>query len=307
MPVYFSIIIPMFNRARLISRAVSSCLAQNYQDFEIVAVDDCSVDNTVNIVREFGDERIVVLCHEENRGVGPARNTGIRHARGEWIIFLDSDDELLPGALQLIFEKTQTVKNNISRLAFMYRVDTGGMSPFPSLTEEEIWDYRGYICWASYPRKMSDYFNVIRKNALVKIKFPETRALETLFHLNFARAFATKCCATVVAILHTDADNRSLAFSATQLLRDSKFNMDQIDAVLSEHGNSLRNIRPPLYYEYIRGGATFSFLAGKRVKGLGYAFRYLTQKPFSIKTWVVILVGLLGRNPLAWVKTKISS
>lgn len=90
-----SVIIPTYNRAHLIGRAIQSVLDQSYQDFEIIIVDDASVDQTEEIVRNFADERISYIRHQKNEGGSVARNTGIKAAKGEFIGFLDSDDEWL--------------------------------------------------------------------------------------------------------------------------------------------------------------------------------------------------------------------
>lgn len=97
--VTVSVIIPTYNRAHTVSRAIQSVLNQTYQDFEIIVVDDCSTDNTEEVVKGFNDSRICYIRHEQNRGGSAARNTGIRIARGEYIAFLDSDDEWLPNKL----------------------------------------------------------------------------------------------------------------------------------------------------------------------------------------------------------------
>ncbi|MCR4418630.1 MAG: glycosyltransferase [Clostridia bacterium] len=98
-PPTVSVIIPTYNRAHLVGRAIKSVLNQTYQDFEIIVVDDASRDNTEEVVRSFNDPRIRYLRHEHNLGGSAARNTGIRAARGEFIAFLDSDDEWLPEKL----------------------------------------------------------------------------------------------------------------------------------------------------------------------------------------------------------------
>jgi len=91
-----SVIIPTYNRAHLVGRAIRSVLNQTYQDFEIIVVDDHSTDNTEEVVKSFNDPRIRYIRHEKNRGGSAARNTGIRAARGEYIAFLDDDDYWLP-------------------------------------------------------------------------------------------------------------------------------------------------------------------------------------------------------------------
>ena len=99
MPVV-SVVIPTYNRGSLAGRAVESVLAQTFQDFEIIVVDDGSNDNTESVVKAFCDPRVRYIHHEENRGGSAARNTGIKAARGAYIAFLDSDDEWLPEKLQ---------------------------------------------------------------------------------------------------------------------------------------------------------------------------------------------------------------
>lgn len=95
-----SVIIPTYNRAHLVTRAICSVLAQTFQDFEILVVDDCSTDNTENVVNSYDDPRVRFMAHEVNRGGSAARNTGIRAASGEYLAFLDSDDEWLPEKLE---------------------------------------------------------------------------------------------------------------------------------------------------------------------------------------------------------------
>lgn len=94
-----SIILPTYNRADTIVRAINSVIAQTYQDWELLIVDDGSTDGTADLVRVI-DPRIRVL-QQENAGVYVARNTGLQAGRGEYFAFLDSDDEWLPHFLEI--------------------------------------------------------------------------------------------------------------------------------------------------------------------------------------------------------------
>jgi len=94
-----SVVIPTFNRARMLKRAITSALGQTRQDIEVLVVDDGSTDETSAVVATFGDPRIRYFRHEQLQGACAARNTGIGAARGEYIAFLDSDDEWLPHKL----------------------------------------------------------------------------------------------------------------------------------------------------------------------------------------------------------------
>jgi glycosyltransferase involved in cell wall biosynthesis len=97
---FISVIVPTHNRARLLPRALASLVTQSYTDFEVVVVDDASTDETQSLVRAYPDCRIRYVRHESNRRAAAARTTGIFAAQGEYVAFLDSDDEWLPGKLE---------------------------------------------------------------------------------------------------------------------------------------------------------------------------------------------------------------
>ncbi len=105
-----SIIIPLYNKEDTINESINSILAQEHNDYEIIVVDDGSTDNSFSIVEKLHDNRIT-LIKQENAGPGAARNTGVRHAKGDWIVFLDADDELCPNALKEMIKKTQQFPN----------------------------------------------------------------------------------------------------------------------------------------------------------------------------------------------------
>ena len=86
-----SVVLPSYNRAHILPRAIESILGQTYKDIELIIVDDGSSDNTAEVVGSFSDSRIVYV-RQENAGACAARNNGIAHARGDYIAFQDSDD-----------------------------------------------------------------------------------------------------------------------------------------------------------------------------------------------------------------------
>lgn len=96
---HVSVVIPTYNRAGLVARAIRSALAQTFEDFEVVVVDDGSIDDTERVVEGFGDSRLRYIRRPENGGEAAARNTGVETARGTYIAFLDADDEWLPEKL----------------------------------------------------------------------------------------------------------------------------------------------------------------------------------------------------------------
>lgn len=96
-----SIIMPSYNTARFIAETISSVLAQTYENWELIIVDDCSTDNTDEVVGELlSDTRIRYIKNEHNSGAAVTRNRALREAKGKWIAFLDSDDLWEPDKLQ---------------------------------------------------------------------------------------------------------------------------------------------------------------------------------------------------------------
>lgn len=129
-----SVIIPAYNRGHTIDRAIQSVLEQTFQDFEMIVVDDSSIDGTRARVEGFRDPRIRYLRHEQNRGAAAARNTGIRAARGEYLAFLDSDDEWLPQKLdeQIALLEDQSAGWGLSCSGFFYVVNGSERAYLPA-------------------------------------------------------------------------------------------------------------------------------------------------------------------------------
>ncbi|HJT38847.1 MAG TPA: glycosyltransferase family 2 protein [Sphingobium sp.] len=100
---FFSVVIPLYNRADIVGDTIRSVQSQDWQDFEIVIVDDGSRDNPAPVIEAFGDPRVRYI-RQDNAGGGAARNRGIEEARGRYIAFLDSDDLFLPGKLSIMAE-----------------------------------------------------------------------------------------------------------------------------------------------------------------------------------------------------------
>ncbi|MEA1787162.1 glycosyltransferase family A protein [Arenibacter sp. GZD96] len=109
MQTRFSIILPVFNAASYLEKAIDSLLEQSIDDWELIAVNDASSDKSLNILKKYAalDNRIKLVDLIENRGLGHVRNLGIKKAVGDYLIFLDSDDFFEPAALKVL-------NNNIS-------------------------------------------------------------------------------------------------------------------------------------------------------------------------------------------------
>ncbi|AOY78531.1 glycosyltransferase family 2 protein [Moorena producens JHB] len=105
---HVSVIIPVYGVENYIAAAVQSVLDQTYTNFELLIIDDESPDSSIKICQEFSDHRIKII-HQTNRGLAGARNTGIRHAKGDYLAFLDGDDLWLPQKLERHIEHLEKV------------------------------------------------------------------------------------------------------------------------------------------------------------------------------------------------------
>lgn len=108
-----SIIIPAYNSEKYIAQSIESCLNQNYENVEVIVVNDGSTDTTREIVASFCENQRVILINQQNQGVSAARNQGIKHATGDYLTFLDADDILA----------TDTISGNVALLEENPQVD----------------------------------------------------------------------------------------------------------------------------------------------------------------------------------------
>jgi glycosyltransferase involved in cell wall biosynthesis len=121
-----SVVIPTFNRAHSIKRAIDSVAAQSLRDFEVIVVDDGSTDDTERVVSEAGIPQLRIIRHPRNRGAAAARNTGIGAATGTYIAFLDSDDAWHPDKLARQIAALSVAPPNIKACATGFTSNAGG-------------------------------------------------------------------------------------------------------------------------------------------------------------------------------------
>ena len=128
-----SIVIPAFNRGGCLADALASLQAQTWTNWEVIVVDDGSSDSTIEIVESVRarDARIRLVRHDANRGAQAARNTGIDHAGGEWVAFLDSDDLWLPDSLEVRMKAASEKKVAVVHSGAQARGSDGEIRPYP--------------------------------------------------------------------------------------------------------------------------------------------------------------------------------
>lgn len=126
-----SVIVPAFNVEQTIKRTLDSILAQTYQNIEIIVVNDGSKDETGAIIDSYAAQnRKIIAIHTQNQGVTAARLTGVKHASGEWIGFVDSDDEIEPDMYEILMNNAVQYKADISHCGYQMIFPDGRISYF---------------------------------------------------------------------------------------------------------------------------------------------------------------------------------
>lgn len=182
-----SIVVPMYNAERYINKCITSILNQTCSDFELIIVDDGSIDSSLSIVKDYAtkDSRIIIV-HKENGGVSSARNEGIRHARGEYICFIDSDDYINVDYLEKSLDKIGQFDLVVSGFNFIKGKKTKKIKPIErEYNKNELNDFIIDGCKGTY---IYSVVNKIFKLALVKdllFSITKSHGEDTDFVLNY--------------------------------------------------------------------------------------------------------------------------
>ena len=131
-----SIVVPLYNAENYIETCLNSILAQTFENFEVIIVDDCSTDRSLDIVQTYRDPRINLFRRIENHGNGAARNFGMDLARGKYIYFMDSDDAIVGNTLEIFFNAAEEYQSEIVYMDSFYFVEDPNFqydeeNPFP--------------------------------------------------------------------------------------------------------------------------------------------------------------------------------
>lgn len=172
----FSVVISLYNKEKHIQRSINSVLAQTYQDFELIIVDDGSTDGSFEAASAIQDLRIRII-RQKNKGVSAARNRGINEAKHDWVAFLDADDEYKPGFLVTILDLVDSFPSCGLVATYYYKV-TPGQKPNAEYCPLYPANWHGVIKDYFVDLQNSELFNTssvaVRKGLLQQINgFPE--------------------------------------------------------------------------------------------------------------------------------------
>ncbi|MEP6763630.1 MAG: glycosyltransferase family 2 protein [Gemmatimonadaceae bacterium] len=301
-----SIIIPLYNREALIDRALHSCLSQSMSDWEAIVVDDASKDHSRAVVERYADPRIKLVSHTVNLGQCVARNTGAAVARADWLLFLDSDDELTDGSLEVVMCRTREVSPAVGRLFFACRWDNGTTSPDPPFNGKQL-NYEDFVRWLERMHgRPVEAISVVRRSAFGEVPYPNRRSHEGGHNLDFIRKFDFVGFPDVVRLYHLDAHNRMTddVRRLDSILEAAPGHSWMADTVLEHHGEALQKWSPLTYQDYLRTGGLYHLLSGNRKRGIALTARAWLNQPTNLKSAALLACSWLPTRALAQVKMR---
>jgi glycosyltransferase involved in cell wall biosynthesis len=284
-----SIIIPTYNREHVLGRAVQSVLAQTYQDFELIIVDDGSTDNTEKLVKSFTSEKIRYIQHRENKGVAAARNTGIRSAKGDYIAFQDSDDEWLPEKLEKQMRAFATAPPEVGIVYtgfLMITTKKREYKPSAAVTPKDGDIFRSLLRGEYLA---SPQASVVKRECFERVgmfdeHFPPMEDRE-LF-LRFSKHYQFKYINEPLLLYYPQPDSASRNIRA--IIRAYKL-------ILETYFEDIKQDKRLLARHYLRLGH-FLCSSGELSQGRDYLIRSIKMYPLDIKAIGAFLVSLLGAN-----------
>ena len=163
-----SVIVITYNRASTLDRALRSILDQTYTDLDVIVVDDGSTDGTQVLLKGINDGRVRTYRHERNRGITAARNTGLDAIKGAWFTFVDSDDEIVPEAIEVLMGVLDTVDPSLTEIECNGVVAGTGKFTGEGLDHDQVLDE------ATIVGKMKhDHWGIIKSSLLQGDRFNE--------------------------------------------------------------------------------------------------------------------------------------
>ena len=176
----FSIIVPVYKVEAYLAECLDSILNQTYTDFEVICVNDCSPDKSGDILASYAqrDSRITIVNHEVNQGLSAARNTGVAHAKGDYIYYIDSDDTIALNTLEVLEWQIRCTRADIVVFGIKDMIDAPADPWFDKVSSPRTIWHSPFIPYALFYEQGSYPFvwrNIYRRSMLVNnnVTFPQ--------------------------------------------------------------------------------------------------------------------------------------
>lgn len=286
--IKFSIIVPTYNRAQLIARSIKSVINQTYKDFELIVIDDGSVDNTLEIINLFSDHRLVYKRLPENRGCNAARNLGLDLTRGEYIVFLDSDDELLTDALENFHNIWSQVKDNKIGNVVTRCIDSKNKLKMGYLEKDNlILQYQDIVC---RKKAWGEFLSCWRSDIIEKMRFPEKISTQdSIFWFRLAKKCDFLYRDIITKIYYRDSI-LNLSSIERQIKNAPKL-AKGVEILLDEHAETWKRLCPDCYITHLKSAAFFNLLAGNKRHSRKWTKKIILQETFILLGWGLYLLS----------------
>lgn len=288
---FVSVIIPSYNRAQLIERAVNSVRSQTYNNLEIIVVDDASIDNTqdrIEAIKEK-DSRVRYVRHAVNKGAQRARNTGIRWATGDYLAFLDSDNEWLPEKLeqQMSVFRQCPVKVGVVYCGFR-RISENG-----DVLSEHLPEHRGNIYSVALRQWIADTSTLVARKDHILQAGQFTNNIRANQEWDLCIKLACICDFEFVHSVLVNYHMHDLPTISKDALMDAYGYTDVIEAHRAE---MLLKGGQRLLAEHLFYAARRFMVAGRYDLARQMLIRSLQIKPFFFKALLHLTLSLGGQN-----------
>lgn len=287
-----SVIIPTYNRASLLKRAIESVLKQSFDDFELIVVDDASPDNTPDVVESIDDGRIRYIRLKKNSGGPVARNTGIKKARGRFIALLDDDDEWLPHRLELQVKKFEEISREFGVVygGFYYVSQQDGR-----ILGKRLPKVRGDL----YPHLLKENFIgsptlLIRRECFKRAGLFDTTLTSSQdwdMWLRISRYYKFDYVNEIVAKYYVHG--RQISFNMRKYIPGR-------ERFINKHKDISKN--PKIMSIHLSQMGMLLILGGNPEKGVRYLARSVAMSPFNLENYRKLMELALDSRTIDYIK-----
>jgi len=283
-----SVIITTCNRAHILPRAIKSVLNQTYHDLECIIVDDASTDNTEEVIRSYKDDRIIYIKHDYNKHSSAARNTGFKASSGDYIAFLDDDDEWLPKKLEKQMRSLKKLDKSFGMVyCWMRYYDNGRM------VSEKKPELNGYIFKYAIERQpignVSTY--LIKRPVFDKIGlFDEKlrRGIDGDFARRVSLYYKIGVVPEILVKYYLDDENRITRNDKEGLLNEIYAQKDKINKfgrIMKKYPKEYSNLNVKIGLDYV--------LLGKFLSAYKYFYRSFLIYPLNKNLYIMLFKSLM--------------
>lgn len=288
-----SVVVPTYNREETISRCIKSVFEQTYRNIEIIVVDDGSTDRTKKEINKFDSDRLNYIRHKDNKGANAARNTGIDASNGDYIAFLDSDDQWHP---EKVSKQIEVFEQSESDVGLVY---TGVVRRGPNGEKAyRIPKYRGEIYKeqlmldrigpTSSPmikRKCFDEVGIFNTDLSARQDYEMWLRITEAFNIDYVDEF--------LVTLYIDTENRISSNHDSRIRADNEILKEKKDRIENEGWVFQRKVIAK-HYESV--GIYFHSTHSNK-PAVNYLIKSIQVWPFHWKSWFMLSLSIVGIGP----------